>query len=59
MVMPDEIDFYKNCSTLVQKVERLRSALRHPTDVQIMDEVLFQLKALDLIDSLKTDPPKA
>lgn len=59
MVMPDEINFYKDCTTLLQKVERLRSVLRYPDDIQIMDEIIFRLKALDLLESTTSTPPKA
>ena len=59
MVMPDEINFYKDCTTLLQKVERLRSVLRYPADIQIMDEIIFRLKALDLLESTTSTPPKA
>ncbi len=49
MVMPDELEGYTGCNTLLEKLERLGKLLRHPSDVMIIEEALLQLKALELL----------
>lgn len=58
--MPDEIEFspYAACCSLSDKVEKLRSLLRHREDIQILDEVLLVLHAQESIKSSFYLPPK-
>lgn len=54
MVMPDELDGYKGCATLREKLARLHDLLRHPSDRIIISEALEQLTALE---NLQLKPP--
>ena len=55
-MMPDEVDFYKDCPNLESKVRRLQSALRSPGDIALLDDVAeFICLALSIAERVERE----
>lgn len=58
MTMPDELNIYRDCPDLISRVKKLKSFLRYPRDVEILEEVIVFLEAHSR-SILPQTPPKA
>lgn len=56
--MPDELNIYRDCPDLISRVKKLKSFLRYPRDVEILEEVIVFLEAHSR-SILPQTPPKA